>query len=292
MTRPVRLTVIGSINLDFVASGPALPAPGETVTGATLARHPGGKGANQALAAQRLGARVRLIAAVGDDALAGDALAQLRAGGVDLSGVRVTDQAPTGVALIAVAPDGENQIIVASGANACLSPEDIDAVESDATLCVLEVPVETVVAARERTDGFFAVNLAPALPVPEILLSRADLLITNEGEAAAYGETLHTGGGLVAVTYGGRGAALLRDGTVIAKATPPDVTPVDTTGAGDTFSAALTVGLCEGMAPDAALAFAVTAGAAATLKPGAQPSLPTRSEVTALMPRSAYPNAP
>ena len=284
MSAPVSLTVIGSVNLDFVARGPALPAPGETVTGATLARYPGGKGANQALAAQRLGADVRLVAAVGADAMADDALALLRAGGVDLSSVQAVPEVATGVALIAVAPDGENQIIVASGANAALTPDHIPAIDTVAALSVLEVPVETVLAASERCNGFVAVNLAPALPVPDALLARTDLLITNEGEAAAYGERLHTGDGLVAITYGARGAALFRKGKLVAEATPPKVAPVDTTGAGDTFSAALTLALCEGMAPGAALAFANAAGAAATLKPGAQPSLPTRAETLALLP--------
>ena len=284
MSNPVSLTVIGSVNLDFVARGPALPAPGETVTGATLARYPGGKGANQALAAQRLGADVRLVAAVGADAMADDALALLRAGGVDLSSVQAVPEVATGVALIAVAPDGENQIIVASGANAALTPDHIPTLDTVAALSVLEVPVETVLAASERCAGFFAVNLAPALAVPDALLARADLLITNEGEAAAYGERLHAGDDLVAITYGARGAALLRKGELVAEAMPPKVEPVDTTGAGDTFSAALTLALCEGMAPEAALAFANAAGAAATLKPGAQPSLPTRAETLALLP--------
>lgn len=283
MNAPVSLTVIGSVNLDFVARGPALPAPGETVTGATLARYPGGKGANQALAAQRLGADVRLVAAVGEDGMAEDALALLRKGGVDLSSVQAVRDVATGVALIAVAPDGENQIIVASGANAALTPDHIPTIDTVAALSVLEVPVDTVLAASAQCKGFFAVNLAPALPVPDALLARADLLITNEGEASAYGERLHAGDGLVAITYGARGAVLLRRGELVAEAKPPQVEPVDTTGAGDTFSAALTLALCEGMAPDAALAFANAAGAAATLKQGAQPSLPTRAETLALL---------
>src|ERR1700712_5770373 len=119
----MNITVVGSINLDFVASAPRLPRAGETVTGATLARHPGGKGANQALAARRLGAWVRLLAQVGDDPLADEALALLRAEGVDLSGCAVDPAAPTGVALIAVGPDGENQIVVAPGANAGFTPD-------------------------------------------------------------------------------------------------------------------------------------------------------------------------
>ena len=126
MNRSPHITVVGSVNLDFVARGARLPAPGETVTGATLARHPGGKGANQALAARRLGAEVRLVARVGRDTLAAEALQLLRAGGVDLAGCREDAQAATGVALIAVSAEGENQIVVAPGANARLRPAHLD----------------------------------------------------------------------------------------------------------------------------------------------------------------------
>jgi ribokinase len=124
--RAVPITVVGSVNLDLVASVATLPAPGETVTGATLARHPGGKGANQALAARRLGAEVRLVARVGADAMAEEALALLRADGVDLTGCTSDETAPTGVALIAVAADGENQIVVASGANGAFLPAHLE----------------------------------------------------------------------------------------------------------------------------------------------------------------------
>ena len=204
----VKIGVLGSINLDLVASGAPLPGPGETVTGAAFAQHPGGKGANQALAARRLGAEVAMVGAVGDDGLADSAMALLRADGVDVSGVQTIAGSATGVALIAVSPDGENQIIVASGANAELSRAAGSGLgECDAVLCQLEVPVATVASAlaAKADRGLFAVNLAPAIPVPENLLRLADLLIVNEIEAAVYGDALHTGEGLVAVTLGGAG---------------------------------------------------------------------------------------
>ena len=172
-----RLTVIGSINLDLVATAPRLPAAGETVTGATLARHPGGKGANQALAAARLGAEVALIGRVGDDAMADEALALLRAGGVNLTGVAVEPSAPTGVALIAVDPSGENQIVVAAGANHLVTPEQLPQRIEGALIVQLELPIETVEAAVGRATGFVCANLAPAQPVSEALLRRASIAV-------------------------------------------------------------------------------------------------------------------
>ncbi len=282
----VSLTVVGSINLDFVASAATLPAPGETVTGATLARHPGGKGANQALAARRLGARVAMIGATGKDGMADEALGLLRRDGVDLWGVASKPALASGVALIAVSAEGENQIVVAPGANAGVSPADLPNTLEGAVILQLELPVATVVAAAERATGFVAVNLAPAAPVPQALLDRADLLIVNETEAAFYGEALHSARGLVAITLGGAGARLFKAGEEIASAAPPPVSVVDTTGAGDCFVAALTVALLEGQAPADALVFACTGGALAVTKAGAQPSLPWRAEVDAALSRA------
>lgn len=282
MSAPVSLTVVGSVNLDIVASCRTLPAPGETVTGATIARYPGGKGANMALAAQRLGGKVSLVARTGDDPEAAAALSLLRSGGVDLSACLALPGESTGTALIAVSQDGENQIVVASGANAALAPHDIAAIATGATLCVLEVPAATVGRALAVSAGFRAVNLAPALPVPDALIEAADLVIVNEGEAATYGDRLDRAR-LVAVTFGSRGAVLRQGGKVIAEARPPGVSVVDTTGAGDTFSAALTLALCEGQAAAAALRFACAAAALAATRPGAQPSFPLRAEADALL---------
>jgi ribokinase len=279
----MNITVVGSINLDFVASAPRLPEPGETVTGATLMRHPGGKGANQALAAEKLGAEVCLIGRVGDDGMAGVALGLMEEFGVDLSGVEVDIAAPTGVALIAVDPSGENQIVVAAGANHMVTPEQLPTRIECPLIVQLELPVETVEAAVGRAVGFVCANLAPAAPVSEALLRRADLIVVNEVEAAFYGDLLHRGGGRVVITQGARGAEMYHRGVKVAWATPPSITAVDATGAGDAFVGAITVALLEGMDPAEALRFACAAGAVAATRAGAQPSLPTREEVEALL---------
>ncbi len=277
------ITVVGSVNLDIVAYGKTLPRPGETVTGAKLARHPGGKGANQALAARRLGMEVRLLAAVGNDDMAEEALKLLRSGGVDLAATQYIHGETTGVALIAVSAEGENQIVVCPGANNALDPGDVEGERIEHMMGVLEVPVPVLLAAAQRASGFVALNLAPAMEVPGELLQHANLLIVNETEAGFYGAALHAPGRYVAISLGAAGAELWKDGQKIASARPPEVKVVDTTGAGDTFSAALTVSLIQGTAPEEALRFAVTAGALACTRPGAQPSLPRRSEVEALI---------
>ena len=279
----MNITVVGSINLDFVASAPSLPAPGETVTGAVLMRHPGGKGANQALAAEKLGAEVALVGRVGDDGMAGVALALMEEFGVDLAGVEVDIAAPTGVALIAVDPSGENQIVVAAGANHLVTPEQLPARIEGPLIVQLELPIETVEAAVGRAVGFVCANLAPAAPVSEALLRRADLIVVNEVEAAFYGDLLHHGGGSVVITQGARGAEMYHRGVKVAWATPPKITAVDATGAGDAFVGDITVALLEGMEPSDALRFACAAGAVAATRAGAQPSLPTRDEVEALL---------
>lgn len=277
--QPLKIVVLGSVNLDLVASGVRIPLPGETVTGADFARHPGGKGANQALAARRLGANVSLIARVGRGPFATEALASVRAAGIELSLCGIDETAHTGVALIVVGADGENQIVVAPGANAKLAPEHVALPSHDALICQLEVPVAAVARAVGLSTAFVCVNLAPAIDVPDTVLERADLLVVNEIEAAFYGERLHRAGGLVAKTLGARGAELWRHGELIATAVPPRVQPVDTTGAGDAFVAALVVDLLRKEPPETALRFACAAGAVATQARGAQPSLPTRTAI-------------
>lgn len=277
----MKIAVLGSINLDLVATGAPLPAPGETVTGAVLGRYPGGKGANQALAARRLGAEVALYGRVGRDGMADEALALLAAEGVDLAGV-VSDAAlATGVALIAVSPEGENQISVCSGANAATAAPG--PIAADALILQLEIPVPSIVEAALAFEGFVAVNLAPAVEVPSALPARADLLIVNETEAAFYGPELFQQAGQVALTLGSRGAELWQAGECLARTAPPRVEVVDTTGAGDVFVAALTLALIEGRGADEALAFACAAGALATTTAGAQPSAPTRRAVEAIL---------
>ena len=277
------ITVLGSVNLDLIGAVSRIPKPGETVPGGDFSTAAGGKGANQALAARRLGADVTLVARVGRDAEADAALALLRADGVDLSLCRRDETLPTGLALIAIAPGGENQIVVAPGANRALRPETLELPEADALMCQLEVPAETLCLACDRFRGFFCVNLAPAMGVPEQILKRAELVVVNETEEAFYGELLEACNGIIAVTRGSSEATLLKQQGVIARSRPPAVTPVDTTGAGDTFAAALTIALLEGASPQQALDFACTAGALATTRQGAQPSLPYRKEVDALL---------
>lgn len=281
------ITVVGSVNLDLVIRTEKLPLAGETVLGSEFATHPGGKGANQALAAQRLGAQLRLIAAVGDDSEARTALALLHEGGVDLRGIATYPQAKTGVALISVDPSGENQIVVAPGANACLTPDDLPDQIGRALIAQNEVSLATLEAAVQRCEGFVALNLAPAMVMPDTMLARADLLIVNETEAEFYGrERLLASGGRVAVTLGARGAILYDAGAETAKAVPPKVDVVDATGAGDAFVAALTVAFLEGHSDHDALRFACAAGAAATTRAGAQPALPERADVEARISRT------
>jgi ribokinase len=269
-----RLTVVGSINLDLVARAERLPRPGETVTGATFSRIPGGKGANQAVAAARLGAVVTMIGCVGDDELAAAALAGLEGAGVSLDGVK-RSTGPTGVALITVDAAGENAIVVAPGANLDLRPDDVALPDGDGVLCQLEIPLETVEHVALNAPGEFFLNAAPARErVPG-----ADLTIVNRYEL----EALPNRSGLIAVTLGADGAILLEDGEEVARATPPPVEAVDGTAAGDAFTACLVVSLLEGRARDEALRRACAAGAVAASRFGAQTSLPTAEEVDALL---------
>jgi len=280
----ISLSVIGSVNLDLMIRCETLPQPGETVLGAQFTASPGGKGANQALAARRLGAEVKLFAKVGRDAHADQALALLRANGVDLTACSQVDYLPTGVALINVAADGENQIVVAPGANADLKAADLPDRIDTALIGQLEIPVPALDAAVQRCSGFISLNLAPACPLPDSLLGAADLLIVNETEAAFYSlERLHASGAAVAMTLGAKGAVLYRDGKETARVRPPAVKVVDSVGAGDAFVAAMTLALIDGK-PDAnALAYACCVGALATTRPGAQTGLPNRAEVDALI---------
>lgn len=277
----MRLVVVGSVNLDLVARVTRLPAGGDTITAVDYNRVPGGKGANQALAARRLGADVALLAAVGDDEAAGEALALLAADGVDLTGVRRVD-GPTGVALITVDDGGENTIVVVPGANARLTIDPAELAGADAVLCQLEVPMRTVAAAARATPpgALFCLNAAPPAAVPAEVLDRADLVVANRAEFAAVGGLDRAA--LVAVTAGADGAVLRAGGREVARAAAPAVTAADGTGAGDTFTGALVVGLLAGLDQDAALRRACLAGAAAASRPGAQPSLPRPADLDAL----------
>lgn len=266
---PPRITVVGSVNLDLVARVERLPRPGETVTDASFERVPGGKGANQAVACARLGAEVRLVCAVGDDVFADEALP--REERLELAAARV--RAPTGVAMILVDAEGENQIVVAPGANSELTVTELG--ESDAVLCQLEIPDAAVHSAWEQAVGLFCLNAAPARPIDV----DADLTVVNRYEL----EVLKRRDGLVAVTLGAEGAILLEEGEEIARATPPRVDAVDGTAAGDAFTACLLVSLLEGRDREEALVRGCAAGALAASRFGAQPSLPTAAEVDAIL---------
>ncbi len=274
----ISIVVVGSVNLDIVARVERFPLPGETLTGATLSHFPGGKGANQAMAARRLGARVSMIACVGDDLAADEALANLRNEGVNLDNCRSLRGVSTGTALILVSDEGENQIVVAPGANAVFSSEPLVLPPSDAVIAQLEIPMAIVLAAAQQSNGLFCLNAAPAKAVPEAILVQTDLLIVNELEAKAIGPQMSDFKGLLATTYGSKGATLSRNGKEIARAKPPKVKVVDTTGAGDAFTAALTVGLTTGMSPEQALQRACIVGALTTTRPGPQSS-PSLAEV-------------
>jgi ribokinase len=271
--QPPRITVVGSANVDHVARCERLPRPGETVTDAEFERVPGGKGANQAVAAARLGARVRFVGRIGRDDLV---LRSLEREGVDTRGV-TRDDGETGVALILVDESGENVIVVAPGANRRLAPDDVEVGEADAVICQLEIPVEAVAAAAAQAR-FFCLNAAPARDLSG-LHAEPDLLVVNRYEY----ERVRPGGSLVALTLGAEGAVLLERGHEVARARPPSVTALDGTAAGDAFCAALVVSLIEGRERDAALARACAAGALAASRPGAQPSLPRAEEVDALL---------
>jgi ribokinase len=267
-----RLTVVGSINLDLVVRAERLPRPGETVTGASFSRGPGGKGANQAVAAARLGAEVRMVGCVGSDAVADEALTGLRESDVEEGWLR--RDAPTGVALITVDGAGETTIVVAPGANELLQPGDLRLGDADALLCQQEIPAETVARAAELAPRFF-LNAAPARPGAPA----AELTIVNRLELEALGVRT----GLVCLTLAAEGAVLLEDGEEVARAEPPRVDAVDGTAAGDAFTACLVVSLLEGRDREEALRRACAAGALAASRPGAQSSLPTAEEVDALL---------
>jgi ribokinase len=271
MGTPPRITVVGSANVDLVARCQQLPRPGETVTDAELERFPGGKGANQAAAAARLGAQVRFVGRIGRDDLP---LRALTREGVDVSGM-VQDDGETGVAMVLVEASGENVIVVAPGANRRLRPEDVEVGEPDAVICQLEIPGDAVVAAAAGAR-FFCLNAAPARRPLEL---EPDLLVVNRYEYEVVGSPA----GLVALTLGAEGAVLLEGGREVARARPPQVEAVDGTGAGDAFCAAIVVSLLEGRSHEEALIRACAAGALAASRRGGQPSLPSSDELDALL---------
>jgi ribokinase len=286
-----RVVVVGSINADLVVVTERLPGPGETVSGGRFARHGGGKGANQAVAAARLGARVAMVGAVGADELGDAALRELEAEGVDVSAVARLDE-PTGVALIVVDADGENQIAVASGANAALTAGQV-ALSLDGDGVVLlghEVPDDVVIAGAEAAAaaGWTPIlNPAPAREIPDRVLAAGPILTPNASEAArltgeedpeaAARKLRERTGAAVLVTLGARGALLLD--RELERLGAPRVDVVDTTGAGDTVNGALAAELAAGRTLADAARFAIAAAAVSTGREGARGGMPRRDEL-------------
>lgn len=303
MSTPSRVAVVGSANLDIVVAVHHHPIRGETVLGGDHLLAPGGKGANQAVAAARLGAQVVFVGAVGADSAGETLTTSLTDAGVDTTHLRSRPGVPSGIALITVDEDGDNAIVVSPGANAHLTPDDValaasDLSSSDVMLLQLETPIATVIAAAQTETARVVLDPAPAPsePLPDELLRAIDVLVPNETELAALtdldappehmddvvaaAQSLDVP--VVIVTLGERGAVIVTDEK--AEHVPaPNVTPVDTTAAGDAFRAALGVELGQGRSLVDAVRFAVRVGAATTLRSGAQPSLPTRAELEDLL---------
>lgn len=297
------LAVVGSTNLDVVVPVERHPRLGETVLGGDHVQLPGGKGANQAVAAARLGAPTTFVGRVGNDDAGRILRSALQDDGVDLAGLGAEEHAPSGLALIVVTPDGENTIVVSPGANGRLSPEHVhDAnqtiADADALLVQLEIPPAAVEAAVHIATGLVVCNPAPAATLPPSLLAGVDVLVPNRGELAtlvgadhypadteAVAELARTlrGPQAVVVTLGPDGALIVTgDETTAVPAHPVDA--VDATAAGDAFCAALTVQLAVGASLEDAARYATLAAALATTRRGAQASLPRAADVAALLP--------
>ncbi len=288
--------MVGSINMDTVLGVERLPAVGETVTAHGHFTNPGGKGANQAVAAARLGRSVSLVGCVGNDDVGRTLVAGLIDNGIDTSGVSVAED-PSGMAVITVGSRGENTIVVSPGANRRLTPEHVHAArplitEAGAVMVQLEIPLESVRAALELATGLTVLNPAPARRLDASLLEAADIIVPNETELASLlGSAVPTGpeeavrmaaalGKRVVVTMGERGAVYV-EGDVHGHVPAPVVEAVDTTAAGDAFCAALVDALVGGAPLREATAWGVRAGSLAVTRPGAQASLPTREEMAA-----------
>lgn len=301
------VAVVGSINVDLVANTERIPVEGETVLGSGFQIHAGGKGANQAVAVARLGYPVRMIGRLGDDAFGAQLRRQLEHAGVDVAAVATTPGS-SGVATIIVAAHGENCIVINPGANALLTPDDLDANlpiirSSGIVLAQLEIPVETVehltkICARERIP--LILDPAPAKELPASLLQAVTWFTPNEVEAAFFtGERngasnvrdparaakalISRGIPGVVLKLGARGAFIASTGSLEEHLKPIPVQAVDTTAAGDAFNGAFAVGLLLGKDPGASARFATAAAALSVTRAGAQPSMPTMAEVDQLL---------
>jgi len=303
-----KIVVVGSSNTDMIVQLPHLPKPGETVSGGAFSTAAGGKGANQAVAAARAGANVGLVARVGEDSFGEQAIAGFVGDGIDVSHVTRNSAAPSGVALIFVDDGGENCIAVAPGANATLTPEDVEAAEdlitgAEVVVMQLETPIETVgrAAALAREHGVRVIlNPAPARQLSDEILGNVSILTPNESEAelltgiqvsddAGAEEAARAlsarGVDIVILTLGSRGAYVFESDS--GELVPGfEVQAVDTTAAGDVFNGSLAVGLAEGKPLAEAVRFANAAAALSVTKLGAQPSAPTRSEIETFLSES------
>jgi ribokinase len=270
-----RIAVVGSINADLVVQMPKLPGRGETVSSAEPAWFPGGKGANQAVAAARMGGTVSMFGAIGDDESGQMCLAALTQSGVNVDSVaRVSS--PTSTALVMVEHSGENQIVVADGANQHASFDASQVSTADAVIVQFEIPESVILEVGKASQGIFCVNAAPVRVISKELATLIDVLIVNEHEFAELGEPKS---GLVIVTAGANEVVAYQNGEAVAKSQPPKVEALDTVGAGDTFVGAFVVAYVSGKSIGESLDLACAASALSTLKLGAQSGMPTSSEV-------------
>ena len=271
-----RIAVVGSINADLVVQMPKLPGRGETVSSAEPAWFPGGKGANQAVAASRMGGNVSMFGAVGADEPGQMCLSALKQSGVAVESVQKVGS-PTSTALVMVEHSGENQIVVADGANQHASFDSNAIASADAVIVQFEIPESVIVEVGKTANGIFCVNAAPVREISDELSSLIDVLIVNEHEFAQLGKPSL---GLVIVTAGAAEVVAYENGEVVAKSHPPKVDAIDTVGAGDTFVGAFVVAYASGKSIADSLDVACAASALSTLKLGAQSGMPTASEVT------------
>jgi ribokinase len=269
------IAVVGSINADLVVQMPKLPGRGETVSSAEPAWFPGGKGANQAVAAARMGGNVSMFGAIGADEPGQMCLSALKQSGVNTDSV-IKVSSPTSTALVMVEHSGENQIVVADGANQHASFDAAQISSADAVIVQFEIPESVIVEVGKAAKGIFCVNAAPVRELSEELASLIDVLIVNEHEFAQLGEPKS---GLVIVTAGAKEVVAYQNGEIVAKSQPPKVEALDTVGAGDTFVGAFVVAYASGKTVPDALDLACAASALSTLKLGAQSGMPTASEV-------------
>ena len=270
-----RIAVVGSINADLVVQMPKLPGRGETVSSAEPAWFPGGKGANQAVAAARMGGTVSMFGAIGADEPGQMCLSALKQSGVNVDAV-VTVSSPTSTALVMVEHSGENQIVVADGANQYAAFDAAQISAADAVIVQFEIPESVIIEVGKAAKGIFCVNAAPVRELSDELASLIDVLIVNEHEFAQLGEPKL---GLVIVTAGAKEVVAYQNGEVVAKSQPPKVEALDTVGAGDTFVGAFVVAYASGKTIPDSLDLACAASALSTLKLGAQSGMPTASEV-------------